>query len=103
MKRQTAQPISKLIKDFRKTLGTKRAKEQPRLFSGLTQAWREIVGEKIARHAKLVGEKQNILYVKVDSAPILAELANFRKREILQKLHTGYPTKTYRDINFIPA
>lgn len=95
--RQSAQPISKLIKDFRKTLGVRQVKKQ----HGITQVWAQIVGASIAPHTRITGERQGVLLVKVDSAPVLAELANFRKAEILKKLCARWPAKTYRDINFM--
>ena len=94
--KQTAQPINKLIKGFLKTLGTKRVRKQ----QDLTQVWEEIVGPSVAAYTRIAGEKQNILYVKVNSAPILSELANFRKKGILQKLRVA-SKRNYRDINFI--
>lgn len=97
--KQTAIPLKDILKEVVKNLGGKKRLKQQNL---LDEVWREIVGREIARHTRVLGAKQRVIRVKVDSATLLNELANFRKAAILTKIKERLPDKSYQDIKFIP-
>jgi len=63
--------------------------------------WSKIVDGRIGRRTQVIGLRQKILYVKVESQALLAELANFKKDSILEKAQEKYPEINIRDIKFI--
>ncbi len=61
--------------------------------------WPSIVGEQIAGMASVDKIEKNVLVVKVSAAPWRTELT-FRKREILEKVHTAMNSNSIKDIRF---
>jgi len=57
----------------------------------LFAAWGRVVGEEIAKHARVCGLYRHVLRVEVDSAAMLQEIAGLRKREILARLADELP------------
>ena len=49
-------------------------------------AWLAAAGAEAARHCRIQGVKKGVLFVEVDSAACLHEMANFRRKEILAAL-----------------
>ena len=91
--------IKDVLKQVLKGIGgKKRAKKQ----TTISIIWQETVGEKISSHTQIVDVKQKTIHVKVDSAPLLNELAQFRKKEILYKINQKTPDNPYQDIKFLP-
>lgn len=97
--KQTAWPLKDVLKEVIKNLGGPKRLKQQNL---LETVWQEVVGTEIARQTKVVGAKQRVIRVQVDSATLLNELANFRKEAILSKIRERLPDKSYQDIKFIP-
>lgn len=48
--------------------------------------WREVVGDEIADHTRVVDAANGELVVEVDSAPLLNELSTYYRQEILESL-----------------
>jgi predicted nucleic acid-binding Zn ribbon protein len=48
--------------------------------------WRDVVGDEIADHTRVVDARQGELVVEVDSAPLLNELSTYYSKEILESL-----------------
>ena len=63
--------------------------------------WDKIVDAQTARRTQVIGIKQKILYVKVESPSLLNELSNFKKNAVLEKLQFKYPDHHIRDIKFV--
>jgi predicted nucleic acid-binding Zn ribbon protein len=59
---------------------------RPPSSSPLEDAWREIVGEDVARHCRLSGVRRGVLTVEVFSAPLREELQVYRRAELLRAL-----------------
>lgn len=98
---QGAVHIQHILKDVIKDIGGKKRLKQQ---GTLDRLWPGIVGEELACHTYVVGIKQKVIQVKVDSAPLLNELANFRRQEIFGKIRAKLPqseTGKYVNINFI--
>jgi predicted nucleic acid-binding Zn ribbon protein len=54
--------------------------------SSLDDAWREVVGEDVARHSRVSSLRKGILTVEVFSAPLREELEVYRREELLRAL-----------------
>ena len=65
----------------------------------LRAAWEEAVGPG-AEHTRIDAIRQDVLTVVVDSAALLAELANFRKDELLGALRQRAAGQAIGDIRF---
>ena len=63
--------------------------------------WDKIVDSQTAQRTRVIGTKQKILYVQVESPALLAELSNFRKNGILENVQSKYPDHKIRDIKFV--
>jgi methyl coenzyme M reductase subunit C-like uncharacterized protein (methanogenesis marker protein 7) len=92
--------IQHILKDIIKDIGGKKRVKQQGI---LDRLWPEVVGEELSQHTYIAGIKQKVIQVKVDSAPLLNELANFRKEEIFNKIRAKLPQSEagkYVNINF---
>ena len=65
----------------------------------LEAAWEEAVGLG-AEHTRIDAVRDSVAVVVVDSAALLAELANFRKDELLAALQARVRGQFIRDIRF---
>ena len=65
----------------------------------LAAAWEEVVGPG-AEHTRVDAVRDGVAVVVVDSATLLAELANFRKDELLAALQERVRGRFVRDIRF---
>lgn len=63
-------------------------------------AWREAVGETIARHAEAIGIRGGVLWVAVDGSVWMQELAA-RRREILARLAERVGPGVIGDVRFV--
>ncbi|MDA0986140.1 MAG: DUF721 domain-containing protein [Bacteroidetes bacterium] len=95
MKKNNIQNLKEAIEATLKSLGIKQKIDQYSAFSN----WEEIVGEKISKVTTPEKIQNNTLVVKVNSAPWQAELT-FRKKEILEKIHTKTESKAIKNIIF---
>jgi predicted nucleic acid-binding Zn ribbon protein len=85
-----ADPIKKSIKGL----------ERRHRFGDLDDAWQQAVGGDTARHCQIVGLKNGVIYVIVDSAACRQELSSFRKKEILAGLQKRKGMDKVYDIEF---
>ena len=76
-------------------------RENTKKASVISTNWDKIVGAQTARRTRVIGIKQKILYVKVESPSLLNELSNFKKNTVLEKLQFKYPDHQIRDIKFV--
>lgn len=65
----------------------------------IVDVWGSIVGAQIASVTSIDKIEKNVLVVKVTAAPWRTELT-FRKREILDKIHSAMNSDTIKDIRF---
>jgi predicted nucleic acid-binding Zn ribbon protein len=63
-------------------------------------AWREVVGEFVARHSAPRQLKDGVLLVSVLQPTVLFELERMWKKEILEKLKARFGARTVREIKF---
>lgn len=63
-------------------------------------AWKEIVGDFVAKHSAPQQLKDGVLYVSVLQPTMHFELERNWKREILEKLKKRFGARTVRDIRF---
>ena len=61
--------------------------------------WESVVGAQIAQVASIDKIEHNVLVVKVTGAPWRTELT-FRKKEILEKIHSVMASDSIKDIRF---
>jgi predicted nucleic acid-binding Zn ribbon protein len=88
---QGAVHIQHILKDVIKDIGGKKRLKRQGQLEGL---WEEVVGKDLAQHTYVLGVKQKVIQVKVDSAPLLNELANFKKQSILTMIRKKLPDKS---------
>jgi predicted nucleic acid-binding Zn ribbon protein len=63
-------------------------------------AWREVVGDFVAKHSAPQHLKAGVLYVSVLQPTVAFELDRVWKREILDKLKKRFGSRTVREIKF---
>jgi len=80
--RKNAKKIGDLLKRYLKRHGIERLLR----FRGIYEFWCKAVGEELARQTRVVALRKNVLTIEVDSSPLLAELAGYRKQELLEAL-----------------
>jgi len=66
----------------------------------LERAWAEACGPEAARHTRILGLRRGTLEVEVAGSVLMQELANFQKRQLLQKLQTALPSEKITDLRF---
>ncbi len=88
--------IGDVVRQVRKEL----LKENTKKSLVIGDNWDKIVDVQTARRTCVMGFKQKVLYVKVESPALLNELCNFKKNTILAKLQLKYPDHKIRDIKF---
>jgi predicted nucleic acid-binding Zn ribbon protein len=64
------------------------------------QRWKEVVGESIAEHTRVIGLSGGVLLVEVDSAPLLHELSTYYRRELLDSLRQLGDLPAIQEIRF---
>jgi len=65
----------------------------------IEEAWRACLGPD-AEHTRLLSFRQGVATFVVDSSPLLAELATFRKPQLLEALRGAVPGCFVRDLRF---
>jgi hypothetical protein len=91
--------IGDILRDFLHATGLTNQLKHLELYS----AWEEVVGAQLAPHTRIAGYKQHKLYIEVDSAAHLQELATFYKPHLLRDLRERLPDILVRDLVFRPA
>lgn len=66
----------------------------------LSEHWQEAVGAETAALTKVLGLKNGVLQVAVANAPLMNELASFRKGEILEAMRSQAAGLKVREIKF---
>jgi len=66
----------------------------------LEEAWKESAGPEVAEHTRLGTLRRGVLEVLVDNAVLMQELAQFKKRRLLERLRTQLPEITFTDLRF---
>lgn len=66
------------------------------------ECWPETVGERVAAHAKAVNFRDGVLFVEVDTAAWMNELAYLRRR-MVNDLNEKLGRKTVTEIRLVPA
>jgi len=91
----SAEPVGEVLKRWIKQTGVARLSERERLWA----AWERLLGPD-APHTTLSGMRDHVVTFTVDSSPLLSELANFRKQELLECLREEVKSYFVRDIRF---
>ena len=92
---QSFEPVGEVLKRWIKQTGVARLSERERLWA----AWERLLGPD-APHTTLSGMRDHVVTFTVDSSPLLSELANFRKQELLECLREEVKSYFVRDIRF---
>ena len=66
----------------------------------LSEAWKDLAGERIAERTAVLGVNRGVLQVGVASAALLGELASFHRQRLVEDLKTRFPALKLRDIKF---
>ena len=66
----------------------------------LQAAWADAAGATIARQTRPVAIRRGVLFVAVDHAPLLSELAGFYRQELVSKLQEKHGDLKIRDVKF---
>jgi predicted nucleic acid-binding Zn ribbon protein len=66
----------------------------------LQSAWAEAAGGTIARQTRAMAVRRGVLYVAVDHAPLLSELAGYYRQSLLEKIQEGHADLNIRDLKF---
>ena len=80
--KKNAQKVGDLLKKYLKQRGI----EKLLRFRKIYEFWSEAVGEELAAQTRVVALRRNVLTIEVASSPLLAELAGYRKQELLEAL-----------------
>lgn len=95
MKRNNAEPIGKLIRNFLR----QESLESPLNEHRLIQAWPEVVGPSIASYTRELHIKNQVLYVHLSSAALRQELSMGREL-LVRKLNQHVGAQVISNIVF---
>ncbi len=95
-RRKSALPIGDLLADYLRESGL----EQPLLEQRLMMLWPEVVGKPAATLTAGLEVKNGVLYARLRSAALKAELFQCRF-EVVGKLNEAVGAKIIRDIRFL--
>lgn len=87
--REIKQAIEELLQTYRLKEGIQTAR--------LQQSWEKIMGKLVSKHTLDIKLKDNILYLKISSAPLKNELL-FAKEKIIQLLNEALETDAIKDV-----
>ena len=94
--RDTSRPVSEAIHKFISQIGLKqRLREEE-----ISAAWKEVVGDFLAKHAAPAKLTDGLLIVHVLQPTVHFELERVWKRTLLQKLQARFGKNTIREIRF---
>lgn len=93
-----AEPVGDIISRFLQQSGLVRRSRSAEIERRLVEA----LGPA-AEHVRLDAIRDDVVTLAVDSAPLLAELRNFRKAELLAALSDDAAGLLVRDIKFRPG
>jgi predicted nucleic acid-binding Zn ribbon protein len=89
-------PVGQVLSDLLKASGLTDSLAD----SALRTAWLQTTGGEVSKHTRVVGVRNGILTVEVDSAPWLHELSAFYKGSILSDIRRLLPKQQINDIKF---
>jgi predicted nucleic acid-binding Zn ribbon protein len=94
--RHNSKPIDELIKKMMGTLGLgERLREEE-----ITKAWREVVGDFVAKHSSPQRLDKGVLTVRVLQPTVHYELDRVFKPKLLAKLKARFGASTIRELKF---
>jgi predicted nucleic acid-binding Zn ribbon protein len=89
-------PVAEAVEKLMKSLGL-----QDRLKAeAVIAAWKDVVGEFVAKHSAPRQLKDGVLYVSVLQPSLHFELERVWKREIVEKLKKRFGARVVRDVKF---
>ncbi len=94
--REEAKPIG----DVLKALLRQKKFLQKGKYSGLTQAWAELVGTAISARTRIRGFQEGVVTVEVSSSVLLHELSGFMKPQLLSGLRASKGGRDVADLKF---
>ena len=95
-KHRGPRPIGDAIQGFLRETGLGLSVRDARIF----RAWKEALDPVTEAKTTPVGFRQGTLTIEVSSAPLLAELRNFRGESLRTKLNSAFPEPPVRRIVF---
>ncbi len=72
---------------------------RPQGDSELANVWKEAAGEQIASGTRVVGLRNGVLTIGVNSSPLLSELSSFHSERLLEAIQAKLG-KRIRDLKF---
>ena len=88
--------VGEILARYMRTSGLKDTLRSPAIYD----CWPEAAGDEAAQHSRVVGFKDSVLHVEVDSAPWLQMLATFRKADLLAGVQQLVRSVRVTDIRF---
>jgi len=79
------------------------ARRQRSMIARAKRKWEAVAGRETAAHSWPRRVRRGVLTVEVDSSALLAELAGYRREEILRSLGEGPDSLGVRKIKFVLA
>ena len=95
-RRGSPQTVGDILARFMKTSGLKQKLRSPQIYD----CWPDVAGADAAGHSRVVGFRDCVLYVEVDSAPWLQMLSTFKKKELLAGVREWMTGVRVTDIRF---
>jgi predicted nucleic acid-binding Zn ribbon protein len=68
--------------------------------SQLVSAWRQVCDTEWANYTRAIKVQRGVLQVAVTGAPLLSQLTNFRKADLVKQLASVVPNLKITDIKF---
>lgn len=66
----------------------------------LREQWKQVAGERIAAGTRPIGLNRGVLEVSVHNAPLLSEIAQFHKSELLKRWKQMFPEVKVNNLRF---
>jgi predicted nucleic acid-binding Zn ribbon protein len=88
--------VGDAVTKLMQTLGLKERLQEEEVL----RAWRELVGDFVARHSSPDRLKDGVLFVRVLQPTVHYELDRVWKRDILAKFKARFGAKTVREVRF---
>ena len=88
--------LREAVEGYMRSSGLARLCRHPKLYL----AWRDVVGEDLVEHTRVVALAKGVLEVEVDSSALLHHLAGFQKGQLLRSFREKKPGLFVRDIQF---
>ena len=96
-KRKAPEVLESIVKRWLKQSGLNSGWKKYKIFA----TWQQLSDQKIIKHTKAKGFKNNVLVVEVDSPIYYFELVNFYKEKLLKELQSLTPEVYIKNIRFV--